>query len=410
MDDLHIAHAKHWETGRAVHIAVREGCIRTLSEQPLGASAQETVHAEGFIVSPAFVEPHYHLDKVLITTGSRPGATFEEQVEAVARSKRSYTEDDVAGRAESVAKLMIVRGVTRVRTFADVDSFAGLTALRGLLRLRERLQGLIDMQIVAFTQHGLLADPGNEDRLREAMAMGADLLGGHPQLEADAKDGQRQIAMLFQLARQYNCDLDFHVDENDLPNSRWLDAVIAATLDHGWHNRVNVAHCASLIKRPAEERRRVYRDLKRAGISVVSSPTTGLLFRGHGDIDPTRGIVPVRELLESGVAVACAQEVYRSIFAPNLRLPDPVFTAQIMAYAAKLCDDAGLQDVWRMITTAPATALGMKAYGLHAGCDASFVLLKAESLAHALTTLAPVRKVYRRGRLIARSTYDEELC
>src|SRR5205807_2255851 len=115
----------------------------------------------------------------------------------------------------------------------------------------------------------------------------------------------------------------------------------------------------------------IYADLRAAGITVVSSPTSGLLFRGHGDVDPTRGIVPVRELLEAGIPIACAQEVYRSVFAPNLRFPDPLFTAQIMAYAAKLSDDDGLREVWRMITSIPAAALRLRRYGLAPGCDAN---------------------------------------
>lgn len=408
MDDLHIAQARHCQTGRPIHIAVRDGVIRAISDAPINTRARESFDAEGFMVSPAFIEPHYHLDKVLITNNSQPGATFEQQIEAVALSKRGYTVEDIAFRAESVVRMMILRGVGCVRTFADVDSFAGLTALRGLLLLRDRIRHLIDMQIVAFPQHGLFADAGNLDRLREAMELGANLLGGHPQLEASVADGHRQIAQLFAMAREYDCDLDFHVDENDLPGSRWLDAVVAATLEQGWEGRVNVAHCASLVKRPAEERRRLYQEIRQAGITIVSSPTSGLLFRGHGDVDPTRGIVPVPELLEGGIPVACAQEVYRSVFAPNLRFPDPVYTAQVMAYAAKLSDRSGLQEVWRMITTAPARALGIEGYGLDIGCEANFVLLAAQSAADALTTLAPTRKIYRGGRLIAQSMYVEE--
>jgi cytosine deaminase len=410
MDDLHIAHAGHWETGQPIHIAVRNGVIREVSDRPLHGQTRETVDANGFVDSPAYVEPHNHLDKVLITEGSRPGATFEQQIEAVALSKRNYTAENVALRAESVARLMVMRGVSCIRTFADVDSFVGLTALRGLLLLRDRLRDLIDLQIVAFPQHGLFADPGSIDRLREAMALGANLLGGHPQLEVSEADGHRQIAWLFDMAREYDCDLDFHVDENDAPGSRWLDAVVTATLEHGWHGRVNVAHCASLIKRPAEEREYLCERIQRAGVTIVSSPTSGLLFRGHGDVDPTRGIVPVRELLDRGIRVACAQEVYRSVFAPNLRLPDPVFTAQIMAYSAKLSDELGLQEVWRMVTTSPARALGMDRYGLEVGCRANFVLLQGRSASDVLTTLAPARKVYREGRLIARSSFVEQIC
>src|SRR6185437_17114370 len=115
----------------------------------------------------------------------------------------------------------------------------------------------------------------------------------------------------------------------------WLDRVVDATLRRGWQGRVCVSHCISLAKRTPNERHALYAELRRAGITVVSSHTSGLLFRGHGDVDPTRGIVPVRELLAAGIPVACAQEVYRSVFAPNLRYPDPVYTAQIMAYAAK---------------------------------------------------------------------------
>src|SRR5262249_9519970 len=148
--------------------------------------------AAGWLVSPAFVEAHYHLDKVLVTEGARPDATFDEVVALVAQSKRAYTVADVGRRAGEVARLMAKRGVACLRTCADVDSRAGFVALEALVALRRELADVVDIQIVAFPQHGLLVDPGNVERLERAVTLGADVLGGHPQLEGSDDLGHQQ--------------------------------------------------------------------------------------------------------------------------------------------------------------------------------------------------------------------------
>lgn len=394
--------------GERIDCVIRDG--RIAGFEPPGAAQGVTIaDGEGFLLSAGFVEPHFHLDKCFSTAGATPRATLAEHLATVARNKQAYTVDDVAERACRAGRLLASRGVTHVRSFADVDSFAGLTALRGLLEARRRLANVLTLQIVAFPQHGILADAGTDKRLEEALKLGADVVGGHPQLERSEQDGELHLDLVFALAAQFGVDVDFHVDETDRIDSFWLERAARRALARHYEGRVTVGHACSLPKQSREYRIGLYGLLKDAGVSVVSSPTSGLLFRGLDRDDPPRGITAVRELVQHGVNVACGQELFRSVFSPHLRLPDPLFTGQLMAYVAQMADDEGLLAIFRMVTEAGARALRLPAYGLVEGAAADVVLLKASSIPDAFTTLCPERTVLKAGAVIAHSEYRSRI-
>jgi cytosine deaminase len=395
-------------TGKPVDCVIRDGRIAQLAT-PGRAAAGPALAGEGFLLAPAFIEPHFHLDKCFSTAGATPRASLDEHLALIARNKQAYTVEDVAERACRAGLLLASRGVGHVRSFADVDSFAGLTALQGLLEAKRRLADVLTVQIVAFPQHGIRRDPGTDKRLEEAMRLGADVVGGHPQLEGSEADGDAHIDTVFGLARTFGVDVDFHVDETDRIDSLWLERCARKALANRYEGRITVAHACSVPKQPREYRLGLYALLKDAGVSVVSSPTSGLLFRGLDQVDPPRGTTAVRELLEHGVNVACGQELFRSVFSPHLRLPDPLLTGQLMAYIAQMADTAGLETIFQMLIGAGARALRLDPYGLAEGAPADLVLLKADSIADAFTTLSPERIVFKRGTIVARSEYRVEV-
>ncbi len=409
--DLIIEGARDASTGRRVEVGIRAGLVAYVGDAPPVSPDARKIDASGYLISPAFVEPHYHLDKCFLTEGSAPEASFEEQVAVVADSKRRYTPETVAERATRAGRIMASRGVGRVRSFADIDPYARLVGFEGMLEARRRLCPILDVQLVAFPQHGLVEAAETMAMMRHALANGATVVGGHPQLEASHADSLRQIDLVFDLARDFDVNVDFHVDETDRPDSLWLEPVLRAAIACGWQGRVAVSHAASLPKQPSEYRQLIYALMRDAGAVMVSSPTSGLLFRGLDQLDPPRGITTVRELIAAGIPVASAQETYQSVFAPNLRLPDPILNALMLAYAAKLSTDEGLMQVWRSITSDAAKAVdGLDvAYGLRVGGDADLVLVRADSVVDAFNQAVPGRTVIHRGEMVAHSTFEETI-
>ncbi|WP_421996434.1 amidohydrolase family protein [Reyranella sp.] len=409
--DLIVEGARDATTGRPIALGIEAGRIAFVEPAvPPGVTGRR-IDAAGCIASPAFVEPHYHLDKCFLTEGAAPESSFEDQVAAVADSKRRYTIDSVAERAVRAGRILGARGVGRVRGFADIDPYARLIAFDGLLEARRRLAPLLDVQIVAFAQHGLVDAPETLAMMRYALFHGATVVGGHPQLEASPEASLRQIELVFELAREFDANVDFHVDENDRIDSLWLEQVLRAAMAHRWEGRVAVSHAASLPKQSPAYRQSVYAMMRDAGAVMVSSPTSGLLFRGLDAADPPRGITTVKEMMAAEIPVASAQETYQSVFAPNLRLPDPILNALMLAYAAKLATDDGLARVWRSITADAAKAVDGcdVSYGLAVGATADLVVVKAESIVDAFNQAVPGRIVIHGGREVARSSFDETI-
>lgn len=404
--ELLVRNVRRYDDGRKVDIAIADGLIRRVSEGNGAVEPAEVLDLEGYVVSPGFVEPHFHLDKCLAAEVALPGGTLDEQLEAFCEAKSRLSAEIVAERACRMGKILASRGVVHVRSFADIDQYAELRILEGLREARRRLEGLIDVQIVAFPQMGLFTHDSTRRLLEEALEMGVDAVGGHSELETSEADTLRQIDLVFQLARTFDVDADFHVDESDSRTSRWLETCARKAVEYGYRGRTSLGHGCAIAHQDPEYRRSVYGILKEADATVVSSPTSGLLFRGHGEANPPRGITMVKEMLDYGINVACAQEAYRSVFSRHLRFPDPLFTGQLMAYTAKLADEEGLGTVFRMLTGNPAKALRLPDYGLAEGCRADLVFLKASSIFEAFTLLSPERITLKRGRVVARSHFS----
>ena len=404
--ELLVRNVRRYDDNRKVDVAIANGIIRRISESADAVEPAEVLDLDGYVVSPGFVEPHFHLDKCLAAEVALPGGTLGEQLEAFCEAKSRLSAETVAERACRMGGILASRGVVHVRSFADIDQFAELRILEGLKEAKRRLDGLIDVQIVAFPQMGIFTHDNTLRLLEKALEMGVDAVGGHSELEISEADTLRQIDLVFQLARAFDVDADFHVDESDSRTSRWLETCARKAVEYGYRGRASLGHGCAIAHQGPEYQRSVYAILKEADATVVSSPTSGLLFRGHGELNPPRGITMVKEMLDHGINVACAQEAYRSVFSRHLRFPDPLFTGQLMAYTAKLADEEGLGTVFRMLTANPAKALRLTDYGLAEGCTADLVFLRASSIFEALTLLSPERITLKRGRVVARSRFS----
>lgn len=386
-------------------IGIETGRIVKIGE--ITKRTRKTIDAKGMLVSPAFIDPHIHLDKVLIAEELRPNVsgTLREAIELIWERKRRYTVADIKRRAGEVIRMAALNGTTRMRTHVDIDTIGELMPLKGLLATRKAFKGLMDLQIVAFPQEGIIRDPGTEELMRKAMELDADIVGGMPHHERSHEEAKRHIDIAFDIAREFDADIDMHVDETDDPNSRSLEYLAEKTIAEGYQGRVTAGHTCALAAYPDDYAREVIRKVKMADINMITNPATNLVIQGRGDRQPIRrGITRVKELLAAGVNVTFGQDCVDDAFYPFGRA-DMLEVALITAHAAQLTTPAEIETVFNMMTTNAARTLGvLDDYGIAVGKRADIIILNAKSPKDAIRGQADRRYVIKDGKVIAESS------
>lgn len=408
--ELLVRQARIWGREGLWDVGVAGGRYAEIAPRLDIRGAQE-LEAEGRLLAPAFIDPHIHLDKVLTAGSLRPNrsGTLREAIEILWGSKANSTVEEIARRSGQVIESAVLTGTSRLRTHVDVDTIGKLRPLEGVLAARERYRDLVDLEIVAFPQEGIVRDPGTEALMREAIRMGADLVGGMPHNEVSPEDSRRHIGICFEIATQHDRDIDMHVDETDDPASRTLEILADLTLARGYEGRVTAGHTCALAAYPDRYAREVITKLARAGIHMITNPATNLMLQGRLDRQPVRrGITRVKELLEAGVNVAMGQDCVQDTFYPFGRA-DMLEVALITAHAAHLSLPHEIETVFAMATTNAARIMRIPDYGVEAGRPADFVILDAPTAAEAIRLQAPRRWVVRRGRLVAETMTERQL-
>lgn len=408
--DLIVRRARRRGAAALCDIGVQDGRIAAV-EPSLGGRAAREIDAAGRLVTPPLVNPHLHLDKARLGDVMRPNRsqTLQEAIEITWDFKRGYTVEDIGARAGAVLEMAVREGTLHVRAFADVGTIGGLTPVRGLLALRERVRGLVDVQVVAFPQEGILRDPGTDTLLREALALGADVAGGLPWYEMTDEDARRHIDIVFALARERDADIHMLVDDTDDANSRSLEYLAVKTLREGYRGRVSASHCGALAAYNDAYAAKVIGLVRDAGITIVSNPHISLVLAGRRDREPVRrGITRVRELLAAGVNVASGQDDVNDPYYPFGR-SSQLEVALFMAHAAHLTYPPELETVLDMVTVNAARALRLAGYGLQPGDRGDLLVWDAGGVKEALTLQRPPAWVVRGGRVVARTTVSTEL-
>jgi cytosine/creatinine deaminase len=398
--DLLLRNLRPWGEAKTIDLAVING--RFVVPGP-GMTAGRTIDAAGRLAVPGFIEPHIHLDKVMINKDVRTNksGTLTEAIEIIWEKKKAYTLEDIVARAGAVIESGVANGVTHIRTHVDVDTIGGLKPMEGVLAARKKYKHIVDIQIVAFPQEGILRDRGAEELMWKAMEMGADVVGGMPFNEASAEDSRRHIEIAFAIAKKYDADIDMHVDETDDPAARTLEMLADQTLINGYEGRVTAGHTCALAGYPAEYAAAVIKKVKAAGIHMITNPATNLMLQGRLDAEPKRrGITRVQELLAAGINVSFGQDCVRDTFYPFGR-DDSLEVALLTAHAAHLSQPPQIEQVFAMPTTNAARILGLKEYGLAPGAPADVVILDAPDAAEAIRLQAPRRWVVKGGRVVA---------
>ena len=382
--------------GTVADVACADGRIAEIGALA-GRPARRTLAAEGRAITPGLVESHIHLDKaLLVDRAPTVDGTLAEAIRVTGAAKRGFTVDDIQRRARAVLDLAVRSGTTAMRSHVEVDPIVGLAGLEALLPLKREYAPALDLQLCAFAQEGILQAPGTEALLAEALRGGADLVGGCPYNDTDAR---AHIDIVFRLAREFGVDADFHADFFDEAEHLHVRDICAETARLGWQGRVAVGHVSELAALPPAEQDAIAAALRASGVGVIMLPATDLYLMGRRDErNVRRGLAPARRLLAAGVTVAAGSNNVRNAFTPvgNAAL---TLMGYLLVVAAHMGTRAEQRVALDMLTEHPARILRLPDYGLRPGSRADLVVWDAERAEDVIATQARCRAVVKRGRV-----------
>ncbi|MGB5973507.1 MAG: amidohydrolase family protein, partial [Nodosilinea sp.] len=338
---------------------------------PLPASDSRTLDASARLLIPGLVDGHIHLDKALLLD-RRPAqaGTFGEALTETLSLKQGFTVADIQARARRVLENAIGFGITAMRSHVEVDPTAGLRAMTALLPLRREYAWGITLQLAVFAQEGITQQPETLPLLRQAMALGGDAIGSAPYVDANPKDNVRQI---FDIAEEYGCDVDFHLDFLDDNEPLLLPFVIAETQRRGWQGRVCLGHMTKLAGLPPAQLADLATALQESRISVLALPASDLYMMARQDThNQRRGVAPIHRLAEQGANVGLATNNILNLFTP-FGDGDVLKICTLLAQVLQLGTSASHQRCLAWATTQAARAIGIADYGLVVGNQADLV-------------------------------------
>ncbi|NRF48115.1 MULTISPECIES: cytosine deaminase [Stutzerimonas stutzeri group] len=381
--------------------------IAAISAQQAPAEASEgDIDAASNLVVPPFIEPHIHLDATL--TAGEPAwnmsGTLFEGIERWGERKALVTHEDTKARAKKTIDMLVDHGIQHVRTHVDVTD-PTLSALKSMLEVREETRHLIDLQIVAFPQEGIESFKGGRELMTEAIAMGADVVGGIPHFENTRDQGVSSIKFLMDLAERSGCLVDVHCDETDDPQSRFLEVLAEEARVREMGERVTASHTTAMGSYDNAYCSKLFRLLKLSQINFVSCPTESIHLQGRFDTYPKRrGLTRVAEIDRAGMNVCFGQD---SIVDPWYPLGNGNIL-RILEAGLHICHMLGYEDLQRcldLITDNSARTLNLgERYGLEVGRPANLLVLSAADDYEMLRTQGHALLSVRNGEVLMRRT------
>ncbi|RWR07467.1 amidohydrolase family protein [Paenirhodobacter populi] len=373
-------------------ILVRDGVIAAIL--PAGGMAAEgrpTVDIGGRLLLPGFVEGHIHLDTSFYGDDWVPhkpctdGFDVHERVRFQAENMADAA--PMIDRARNQIELSIAQGSTRMRSHVMVDGSVGLASLETVLAVRAEYRDLIDVELVAFPQSGILRSPGTDRLLDEAISLGADVIGGLDPASFD-RDPQRHLDVVFGIAERRGVPVDIHLHDGGSLGAFTIEEIIARTEATGLQGRVAISHAYGLGDLAPDAARRLSARLARAGIAIMTNAPGAHAFP------------PVALLRAEGVTVFSGSDNIRDSWWPYGD-GDMLGRAMMIGYRSGFYTDAELEAAFDVVTYGGAKALGLADYGIEAGKRADFVALAAAHVPEAVVAVPHQRAVYRAGRLVA---------
>ncbi|WP_338604666.1 amidohydrolase family protein [Sulfolobus tengchongensis] len=384
--------------GRLVNIKIENEKISCIGECK---GDDEIIDAESKLVIPPYFNMHFHLDSAFTRVVNNSG-TLWEGIKIWQELRDKLTEDEVIKNALTAVKLMVTYGTLWIRTHVDVTE-KSFKLLRAIKKVKEQSKEIADVQITAFPQDGIFTDKGNDEVLRKAVEdKEVDNVGLIPHNEITREDGVRSVKLAFELAKEYDKDVDGHVDETDDPNSRYLEVVVRETLNNGWYNRVTAGHVTAMHSWDSAYRFRILPFIKKAGITIVPNPLINITLQGRLEGYPKRrGMAPIKEMMRAGVNVALGHDCIMDPWYP-LGIGNMLQVLFMAIHIDQLTGFNELISSINLITFNGANAWHVKDYGIEVSNTANLLVTDADDVFDLIRFMNPPRFVIRRGKIVAK--------
>ena len=401
---LTVHHARLRNQPGLVDIEISDGRISAITSTGTIPPKGQPIDAAGNLVTESFVNPHLHLDKVFTLSSLGDAALADYQsgdmgsamgsIEKAAAVKLGQDRDAMLTAGRRALAMAAYYGNTHIRALADVDSKAGTRGVEVLLALKEEFAGVVDLQVVAFAQDGIIREPGTEHLLRQSMDLGADVVGGIPWIEFTEADMAEHVRICFDIAVEYDADVSMLLDDAGDPGLRTLEMMAVEALRVNWQGRALAHHARAMQLYPDPYFARLVSLLAAAKVAVVSDPHTGPLH------------ARVRELLEAGITVSLGQDDISDAyyaFGRNNML-EVAFLGAHLLWMMAAPDQEVLYD---LVTTAAGRSIGLTDHRLEVGAPANLVVVQGENVTEALRFHAAPLAVVSHGRLVDQAAMAE---
>ncbi len=403
MVDLLIQNACLPDGQTGVDIACKGGKIIGV-EAGISAKAGQVIDAAGQLVSPPFVDPHFHMDATLSLGRPRMNVsgTLLEGIALWGELKPLQNVDEIIERALRYCDIAVAMGIGAIRSHVDVcdDDLKGVTAL---LDVREQVKDYLDLQLVAFPQDGVFRDPTAMDNTLRALDMGVDVVGGIPHFERTMAEGARSVTALCEIAAARGLMVDMHCDESDDPHSRHVETLAYETTRLGLQGLVAGSHLTSMHSMDNYYVSKLIPLMAEAELNVIPNPPINIMLQGRHDTYPKRrGMTRVRELRDAGLNVGFGQDCMMDPWY-SLGRADMLDVALMGLHVGQLSSRADMTWCFDAVTKNSAQIMGLQGYGVAKGCDANLLILQAKDPIEAIRVRATRLHVIRNGKVIAQT-------
>ena len=384
-----------------IDLAIADGKIAAVGQRLAVVGARE-IDAGGDLLTPPFVDAHFHMDATLSYGLPRvnQSGTLLEGISLWGELKPELTQDALIERALQYCDWAVARGLLAIRSHVDICDDR-LLAVEALLEVKRQVAPYLDLQLVAFPQDGILRSATAFDNLKRAIAMGVEVVGGIPHFERTMADGAASVKLLCEFAADKGLRVDMHCDESDDPLSRHIETLASETLRLGMQGRVAGSHLTSMHSMDNYYVSKLLPLIAESGVAAIANPLINITLQGRHDTYPKRrGMTRVPELMAAGVDVAFGHDCVMDPWY-GLGSGDMLEVAHMGLHVAQMTGQEAMHRCFLAITETPARILGLDGYGLAPGCNADLVLLDAGSTVEAIRLRAARRVVIRRGQVVA---------
>ena len=371
--------------GPATDLHIVDGLFSAAA--PEGA---DVIDCGGRILIPGLIEAHTHLDKSLLGLPwyrNEVGPRLIDKIDNEREVKVSLGLDPQV-QSERHAILAMTHGCTHIRSHVDVDTHHGLAGIEGVIATREKLAGLIDIEIVAFPQSGMMSRPGTAELMETALANGADVVGGLDPCGID-RDPKGQLDAVFALAEKHGKPIDIHLHEPDELGAFSMEMILDRIRAHGMQGQVTISHAFCL---GMADRARAHGLMERLAEEKVFIATVAT---------PSRPVPPAAELRERGITLCAGSDGIRDTWGPYGNA-DMLERAMLLGLRNNFRTDPDVEHALWCCSYGGAEVMGLEGYGLTEGSAADLVLVDAEAVAHAVVAHPPRRLVLKGGAVVAR--------